>query len=606
MNRPSPLFLAALCALATSAQAQTTTTDADTPRDYVVTGARQPQARADVVRPVTVITAQDIRLSGQRSLLEVLQTYGGVEMAANGGLGQTGSLFIRGASSEHTVVLIDGVRIGSATLGTASLDALPLDLIERVEVLQGPSSSLYGSDAIGGVVQIFTKSAERSPGVSLALTGGSNGLSALTGSFIKRYGSTDVALSLGTLHTNGYDVTTPDHYAHNPDRDGYRTRQGSLRLTHKVNDAHELSAQLMQAHGRSEYDDGATVDALIRQTVQTASTQWRARWSPVWLSELRLARSWDKSESVSTFSGVFNTTQDQLSWQNTLSLGGNTVILGAESLRQAVDSDTNYDVKSRRINSVFGGWRGKLGDHALQADLRHDGNSQFGDHITGQLGWGWQLLPDLRLRAAYGTAFHAPTFNVLYYPFFGVPTLTPERSRSTEVGADWQLGNTLLGLTWFDNRISDLIIYPPPTYVPTNVARARIRGVTATVSSTLASGTRLKASVTAQNPESRDTGYQLQRRSRVYGSASVIHPLGDSTRVGVELTGAGTRYDNATESVRMGGYTVVSLFAAHSFSPSWALEGRINNATDKRYELVQNYVPPRANAQLTLRWTPGL
>jgi vitamin B12 transporter len=605
--RATTLASAVAVAFPFSTWAQGTPTSAG---DYVVTGARQAQAGDDVVRPVTVITAQEIRLSGQRGLIDLLQTFGGVEVTANGGLGQTSGVFIRGANSDHTVVLIDGVRVGSATLGTAALEAIPLNLIDRIEVLPGPSSSLYGSDAIGGVIQVFTKSVERSPGISLAATAGSWGLASLNGSYAQRFGDTEVSAALGGLRTSGYDTTTPSYFNHEDDRDGYRNTQASLRLKHQLNADHEVGVQWLQSRGRTEYDGGLPSGSYANQTVQTAAAHWRGKLSSQWLSELRVGRSWDKAQYVDSFPGSFNTRQDQLSWQNTFTVDTNTWLAGVEMLRQAVNSDTAYDVTSRRIRSVFGGWRGRWGAHALQADLRHDDNSQFGARTTGGLGWGWRVTQPLRLRAAFGTAFHAPTFNELYYPGFGNPALRPESSRSAEVGADLTLGAGTFSATWFDNRISSLIVYPPPFYTPTNVARARIQGLTLAAQSVLGSGstaTRLKANLTLQDPKSRDTGDLLQRRGRLYGGASINQSVGADTRVGAELAYAGARYDSANEAPgsRMGGYAVASLFAAHSFTPEWSLEGRVNNVTDHRYQLAQSFVTPRSNAQVTLRWTPA-
>lgn len=576
--------------------------------DYVVTASRAPQAAASVVRPVQVVTAQDIRSAGVTTVPELLRGFGLVEATSNGGMGTSSSVFIRGANSNHTVVLIDGVRVGSATAGTAALEALPLSLIERIEVLPGSASSLYGSDAIGGVIQIFTKSAQRSPGVNAAVTGGSQGTRQASASYAARLGDTELALGVARLHSDGINATTGA--GKNPDKDGFDSTSGSFKLTQHLAGGHQLGLHVLSSLGENHYDNRPTEDDYARTRQQTVAAHWAGPLVGGVRSELRLGRAWDTATNTDNYPSRFETVQDQASWLNRLDVApGQQVVAGLEWLRQSVDGTTDYSVDDRRIRAVLLGWRGQLGPLGVQADLRNDSNSQFGDHTTGQLAAAWQVQPGWRLRASFGTAFKAPTFNDLYYPWGGNPDLQPEKARNAELGSDWTLGGLDLGATLFRSRISNLIAWQPQPsgeWLPMNVGKASNTGVTLSAAGKLGSATRAKFNLTVQNPENADTGYQLQRRAREFAGLHLTHRAG-ALSLGTEVSYVGHRFDSATESAgsRLGGYTLLALFGSWQLNPDWALEARVNNATDKAYTSVSGYATPGRQGQLTLRWTPA-
>ncbi|HSI51409.1 MAG TPA: TonB-dependent receptor [Ideonella sp.] len=580
--------------------------------DYVVTAARSQVVTRDSVRPVTVITAEDIRQAGAGSLTDLLRVLGGVEITRSGGPGQSSSVFMRGANSDHTVLIVDGVRQGSATLGSASFESIPLALIERVEILPGPSSSLYGSDAIGGVIQVFTKSAQRSPGLSVSLTGGSHNLQQAVAGFAGRIGEqTELSAGVDFLRTDGINATLPNHPfgSYNPDSDGYLNRGGHVNLTQHFGPDQQVGLKLLRSVNKAHYDDGPGVDADATNVVQSIALQWSGKLSETWQSEAIVGRSEDVANYRASFPSAVKTTQQQLSWLNHLPLAGGTVTAGVEFLKQKVDSDdTAYDVTERTIRSGMLGWRGSFGANSLQIDLRQDRNSQFGNHGTGQLGWAYALDGASRVRASYGTAFHAPTFNELYYPFdYGVPDLKPEHSKSFELGADTRLGGADLAATLFENRIRNLIVSGPPDYKLQNIAKTRIRGLALSAGGQLMRDLRAKLNFTWQDPLNEETDDQLRRRARVFGGLHLTQQLG-TAQVGTDLTWVGKRYDADTESAaaRMGAYGLVDLFAGWAVTPQWRIEGRVNNLADKRYTTAQGYNSPGREAQLTLRWTPPL
>lgn len=582
--------------------------------DLVVTAARQPQRASAAVRPVQVITAEDIRAAGAGSLTELLRSLGGVETSTNGGLGQISGVFMRGANSDHTVVLIDGVRIGSATLGTAPLEAIPLALIERVELLPGASSSLYGADAIGGVIQIFTRTAQRSPGVDLSWTAGERGLARVAGSYAARLGQTELSLGATALRSDGYNVSDPSFWGYNPDRDGSRQLGLQARVVQHLDGGQQLGLQFLRSDSKVQYDATAVADDLSRDRTQTLAAHWSGPLLPGVEHTLRLARSWDDNHLAGSSTVFTDTTQDQLSWIGRHRVAGGTLSAGLEWSRQAVDSATAYARDSRSVRSGLLGWQAAYGALSVQADLRHDANSQYGGHSTGQLGLAWQASSALRLRGALGSAFKAPTFNQLYYSdnfgSNGNPALQPERSVNAELGADLSMGGVQWSATLFSNRIRQLINWVETvpgsfSYQPRNTARARIDGLVLGASGTLPTGTRVRASLTAQSPEDSDTGAQLQRRARQFAQLHLVQPLGDWS-LGSDLGYSGARWDSVDESAgtRMGGYATVALFARWRVTPEWSLEGRVDNLTDRVYQQALGYVAPGRQAQLTLRWTP--
>src|SRR5712691_8692077 len=297
---------------------------AQSPEDaVVVTATRFPQASTQTLQPVSVITSEDIARGGQQTLVEVLQTLGGVETASNGGLGQPSSVFMRGANSSHTLVLIDGMRIGSATLGTTAFENIPLSQIERIEVVPGQLSSLYGSDAIGGVIQIFTKSGKYAPATSVTAGVGTYGTGSVSGGVNRTVGDTDFSLNLAYLESKGSDATKPTapFGQHNPDRDGYRNTNVSGKIVHRLDTRNELGLTVFQSDGRTHFDSGPTTDDLNHQTLSASSLHSSNQITDSWQSLLRAGESRDKSTTTGAFPSFFGTRQPQFTWQNNIKLG---------------------------------------------------------------------------------------------------------------------------------------------------------------------------------------------------------------------------------------------------------------------------------------------
>lgn len=580
-------------------------------QEIVVTATRLPQPQSQTLQPVTIITAQDIAQAGQQTLVEVLQALGGVEVASNGGFGQPSSVFMRGANSGHTLVLVDGMRIGSATLGTIALENIPLNQIERIEVVPGQLSSLYGSDAIGGVIQIFTRSGKYAPSTSVAAGTGTYGTSNVSAGVNRTIGSTDFSLSVGYFGSSGFDATKPGAFGHDPDKDGYRNANLSGRIAYHLDARNELGLTVFQSDGRTHFDNDPTTDAVNHQTLSALSVYSSNQITEAWQSLLKAGLGQDKSTTTGVFPSFFGTRQPQYTWQNNIKLGPGTAIAGVEYLVQDVTSDSTFAQNQRIIKSAFAGYLGAYEKHDWQANVRNDDNSQFGSHTTGLLGYAYRPTDEWRLRFGAGTAFKAPTFNDLYAIdptgfFIPNPNLRPETSYSKEVGLNYQVGANRFSVTYFDNHIDDLIVFvsDPVTFVGTvqNLDSARIKGVELGYQGSFV-GFQANAHVTFQNPIDEATGLMLPRRAKEFGSLGLSKTSG-LWILGGEVVASSARFDRAgeAEGSRMHGYGLLNLTAVYALAREWTIRARWNNVFDREYELVQNFNTPSSNVFVAVQY----
>jgi len=570
----------------------------------VVTAARLPQALSQVPLDLRVIDRETIENAGAAGLAELLQRHAGVEISATGGPGQPSGVFLRGSNASHVVLLVDGVRVNSATTGTNALEHLPLAQIERIEVLLGPASGLYGADAVGGVIQVFTRegqAAHAQAGV------GNHRTRVLSAGVGLRSGATRASVQAGWRESRSPSATNADNlFSYNADADPYRNASLGGSVAHEWAEGHRLALRGLLSDSRTHFDAGADTVDVNDQRLATLALESRDRLGEAWTSLLRLARGSDHLRVSGAYPGRFATDQDQFTWQNDLRLPVGQAAAGLEWRRERVDSDTLYTETERRVGSVFGSWAADFGAQQLHFALRHDDDSQFGGHGSGNAGWQLALAPGWTVAAAAGTAFKAPSFNDLYYPlqwgYAGNPELEPERSRSLELGTRYAQAGWSLGATLFDNRIRDLIAVNDSYTTVENIARARIRGLT--LQGRWAAGPwAARAEATFQSPENADTGAQLVRRAQRFGSAG-LDWAADAWRLGAELVASGPRYDDAANSAdaRLAGYALLNLSAAWTPRPGWTLGARLDNALDKAYTLARGYDPAPRQLLLTLAW----
>lgn len=575
----------------------------------VVTATRLPTRATEVLNDVTILERADIEASSAVSLPELLAAQPGIQFVTNGGTGKTASLLLRGAESRHTVVLIDGLRINSATSGDTAVQHIPLSQIERIEIVRGPVSSLYGSEAIGGVVQIFTKRGEGAPHVSVQTSYGSRNTSDLAAGVSGADGTIHYAFTVGHFDTDGTSVLiNPANASYHPDTDGYRQDSLTGRVGWQYATGHELAANLFYSDGVSRYDNGKTsYDYRLLHTLQAAGIESKNRFTQDWTSTLRLSDSFDDStnHSSATATSVFKTQQNQWMWQNDLRTGWGDLLAGVEKLEQEIVSTAAYAVKQRTVDSLLLGYQGRVAAHTLQVSARRDDNSQFGARTTGMTYYGYQFDPHWRASVGAGTSFSAPTFNQLYYPGYGNPSLQPEHGRNKEATLAWEAGPHRASATWFDNRVTDLIQsvrIAPGIYLAQNVQKASLSGWTLAGQTEIASW-RLRTALDLLDAWDENTDKRLPRRAREYLTLALARDFGAWSVTG-DLVASGDRFDDAGNTKRLGGYTVFNAGIDYRYDRDTTLFARAVNLFDKRYELAADYATPRAGLFVGLRYTP--
>ena len=560
----------------------------------IVTAARSPQPLTDLIADVTYIGAEDIVRAGAQSVAELLARVPGVEIATNGGPGSTTSVFLRGANRGHTLVLIDGLRVGSSSDGATALEAIPLEQIDHIEILRGPASSLYGADAIGGVIQIFTRrshgalSANASAGYGTYGTGTTRvGISGAAGERGWRF-----ALQAGARRSEGFNaIANPENFSYNPDRDGYRDDSASASIGYRFAADQELSAQFFRSRQNAQFDAGMGFDDRTITTLTAYSIASRNRLASFWTSRLEAGEGDDDSLSQTGFGPArFKTRQRQYAWQNDFAVTQGTLSVAFERREERLASDVAYAVTTRNTNAVVGVWQWRDGPQALQANLRRDDSSQFGARTTGALAYAYAFGDGLRASASYGTAFKAPTFNDLYYPGFSNPELQPETAHNAEVALRYAKSDLTAGIVAYRNRVRDLIVFECDASfncAPQNVADATLEGVTLELEAR-AGDASIRASADFQRPEDDATGNLLPRRARRHASVAVAN-VWNALRVGAEFVASSARFDDAANTRRMGGYALVNFTADYVLAPGWTLFARLDNVLDKHYELAADY-----------------
>jgi vitamin B12 transporter len=579
----------------------------------VVTATRTPRIATEVLSDNVVITPDDIAQSGQTSLVDLLQRQRGMEITRNGGSGTNSSVFLRGAANTQSVVLVDGVRVGSSTTGGATWASIPLSQIDHVEIVYGPLSSLYGADAMGGVVQIFTKKGEGAPAPTISAGFGSYntrnleaGISGSTG------GEHNVRYAVHAAHesADGFSSTKSGGFGFNPDKDGYQSDSASGQFSVGLAKGQEVGLNFLQSRLNAQFDSSAAFNDRNVQKLDTLALYSKNRIVSNWLSTMQLSQSDDKLDSI-VFSGTtfFNTRQNDLSWQNDISLGTDLLQLVAERREEKGDTSTAALNRTRVTNSIAAAYQLRRGAHLATLNMRNDDSSQFGSNTTGSVAYGYRITRTLRANASYGTSFRAPTFNELYFPGYGTASNKPERGRNTEAGLYYEDGNTQWSAAYYRNRITDLLVYAAvcpvdqaghPFGCAYNVNQALLTGISLGASTRFGNYT-ARASLDLQDPRDETVGHTLVRRARQHGTVGLDYGAG-AVKLGGDVAFSGKRYDDAANKNVLGGYGIVNLHASYDFAPNWSLFGTWNNVFDKNYELARNYATAGSSLFVGVRY----
>lgn len=586
----------------------------------VVTATRSETTIDRSLADVVVIDSQTIRDAGAASLPELLRSAGGVEVSQSGGAGTNSGLFLRGTKTSQTLILVDGVRIENPLSGSGMPEYLPLEAIERIEIVRGPMSSLYGSGAIGGVVQVFTRGAQADGWRPYASVGaGSQGTARARAGFSAAQSGTRFSLAAGAERSSGFNATRPTNPDFQPDRDGHRQRSLSASLSHRLAEGWELGANLMLNRGRADVDFACTAwacpsDAESVQEFRTSAITAFARTRPIegWRSELRVGNTSIDYE-LPAFRFAPRTDSRTIAWDNEVDAWGGQLRFGAERLEERIDGEgvtgggfPIYAHESRTTNSLFGGYERQWGEHTVRATVRRDRIGTVGSDTTGALAWGWRFDPRWLVRASYGTAFRAPTFDDLYYlPPYGNPTLRPEKSRGFDAALEYRAGSTLLRATAFASRIEDAIELDS-AFTPRNLSTARVRGLTVDARHPVGRWA-LRASATVQHTEGERVDpleglvrvSPLSRRAPRFGSIGVERREA-GWRFGADAIAQARRVD--TQGARMGGYAFFDLWAGYAIARDWEVFGRLSNAFDRDFETIAGYRSPPRSLFVELRY----
>jgi vitamin B12 transporter len=606
------MFCSFLCAGIAAAQ---------TAPAVVVTGTREPLAPDRLVADVVVIDTDTLRNTTADSLADLLRREAGVQISRNGGPGQSTGLFIRGAGSQQSVVLIDGVRVGSATLGYAALESLSLATVERIEVLRGPGSSVYGADAVGGVVQIFTARGVRDTRFHGHAAVGGYGSSEWSAGLGGAHGVLDLSATLASERSDGVSALRPDDAFgnYNPDDDGYRLDSGQFSLGLKPATGHRIGLTFLRSRLDAQYDaseflpptyaQDASPDFRRELDATVAAIDWRGTLAAGWVGSARVSRSVDDEVSGGSVSDRFRTQRDQLAAQLAWQVGAvGQLVAALEHDDDEVQSSSYVADVGRRNTAGVLALTGHSGPWTWQADLRRDDHSDFGGVTTGRLGGGWAPAPGWRLRALAGTTFRAPSFNDLYYPGYGVPTLQPERGRSVEAGVAWRGTAGEVSATLYRNRVSDLIGYssdrslcpPDPAYdfgCAANVDEATLQG--ATVAGTYRDGAlSLQAQVDYLRATNDTTGAPLPRRAEWQSTLGAEWSAAAWT-ASASLLYLGERPDGGKD---LAAETTLDLSALWRIGGPWSLQAKLLNATDEDREPARDYQGLGRQAWLVLRY----
>jgi vitamin B12 transporter len=578
--------------------------------EVVVTATRVQQPLTDVVADVTIIDRSVIERSGATGLADVLARVPGLQFARNGGPGTSTSVYLRGAESRFTAVFVDGVRIDSQSTGGASWGALPLSQIERIEVVRGPAAAVYGSDALGGVIQIFTRKGETAFAPAIEFGLGSHGTMKFDASLSGSQGSVDYALGLARESSDGFNSQPTA----NPDKDGYRSTAASARLGWQINAAHRLEATLLNSETDAQYDAFTPGrDDHGFQDLRTLGLNWAARWSEVYSSKVGISQSKDRYETTPSVY-LTDTQVTSYLWQNEWRLGAHQLTAALERREDRLNNaSTTPVVTERSQNAIALGYGLRSGDHTLQLNARYDDDSEFGGHSTGSAAYAFGFLPNWRATVSAGTAFRAPTL-FQRFSLYGVPSLRPESGRNVEAGVKYEARGNSFSAVIYRNKVSDLITYvagPGACANGTgsfagcygNTGSAQYSGLTLS-GGTSVNRVALRASLDLQNPKDLTTGKQLARRAKQVATLAANAPVG-SWQMGAEAQLVGQRYNDAANLQKLHGYGLLNLYASTRIGKSWTLLGRIDNLGDVDYETARGYATGGRTAYVGLKWAPN-
>ena len=565
----------------------------DSAPDVVTSAARTSQAGTDALNSTTLISRADIESATVSDVASLLRQQVGVSIRQNGTQGSVTGVAIRGGEPRHTLVLIDGVPLSSLSSGQAAIEQIPLSLIDRIEVVRGNVSALYGSQATGGLVQIFTRKPISGSQADVRLAIGDKGQK--QASVQMSTGNDQVQLTAGIAHEQVKAISAQNSPLVNPDLDGYRNNSGNVSVRFTPNERNEFGARFFQSNGRYEYDNvynSKTAIQYNKTTVQQLSAYSNNQLTDRWNSQLKVSEMTDRSYAVDTppswgtGTSLYQTKTQDFSWQNQLSTGYGVGIAGLSYTKQKLNSDTAYDKTQRTTKSAWLGYNLDKNRHHLQLNGRFDDVSDVGKYTTGAINYGFDVTPAWRVFAGYSNGFTAPSFNYLYYPYSGNSDLKAEKATYVQSGVQYAQKDYGARVTYFETRFRDKIVSNASTnWIPYNVDRAKAQGVELHGWYNNA-GWNVDAGVTYQKVNDRKTGEWLVRQPKVLANLSVGKTW-NQWQAQADWNVQSHMKDSGGKTVAGFGVLNTSLF--YSPRKDLKLGLTVGNVFDRKYEPVAGY-----------------
>jgi vitamin B12 transporter len=585
----------------------------------VITSGRVAEPKKTTVAATSVFTRADIERLQVRNVAELLTRVPGVSVSRNGGPGSLTGVFMRGTSSAQSLVLVDGQRIAAASSGTSSLEFLSIDQVERVEVVRGSRSSLYGSDAIGGVIQIFTRrGSNTSPQPYARLAAGSHGTYERTLGVSGGDAQTRYNLGGSLNESQGIDNTSGDLGTNNNDNDALRNRALSMNLSHQFNEQLSAGISAIDQRGKTEFDDRfSDTRPYDNFQLSSASGYVSGQLNDSWLSRIEAGHSEDKRDTKNDdplgYLYTYNTYRNSANWLNTLQVNdANKLLLGLDWYEDILHSTTDFNETSRWNKAAYIQHRFYGEQFSTELGMRHDDNQDFGSQNTWNGALTLPVNADNQAILSYSEGFRAPTFNDLYDPWSANPNLSPEHSKTYE--AQWRSrfsAATQLELSLYRTDLQDAIVLDQ-NFIPQNVQTARINGFEAALAQQLGAW-QANLALGLIDPRDRDTGHTLQRRAKRTLTLDLDRQYG-AFSTGATWRAVAGRYDDANNTAEMAGYGLLGLRAGWQANEEIGFDLKLNNLLDKDYADAtygsgakrDNYNTEGRTVLFALNWTPEL
>ncbi len=606
--RPTKVALACAGIFATISTVQAQINSEFNP--VVVSASRTEQSLSDVLPSVSVISRADIDKSQATNLADLLKGEAGLEFGRNGGPGSVTSFFLRGQDSKNVVVIVDGIRLKDEVTGTSQVENISLSQIERIELLRGNASALYGQGAVGGVIQIFTKAGKGDPKAYSSVSYGSRNTSDVAVGYGGQVNDYKFNFGVSRQETSGYSAINPSQLSNvNPDKDGYLNNSMSGSLSKGLGGGNEIGVRLNATYAKLDYDDafGSRADLHTQTSANYLTGLYlKNQINDRWISRFDINASQVEIKAHKNGGLVTNndTRQSQVRWFNTYQYSETQSFnFGAEDVRAnsvAVSSWASSDA-SRNARAIFAGHQGKYDRLSSQLNIRYDNITSGQEATTGLLGLGYQLTQSLKAVSSISSGFNTPTL----FEQTNTPGLASEKYKSREFGFVQTNPRGLTRLVYFNTSTANAILYDGSFQGSNdygNIGKVENSGIE--LSSRLSlSGYVLKISAVSQDPWDVSNNRQLERRAKQYGSVDVSRAIG-SYDLGAKLYGSAERKDRTGGNGTLSGYSIWSIYASKKIDKEWTARLKIDNAFDRDYQLAYGYNTPGRGAFVTLQYQP--